>query len=77
MDQKASFVCNSFTSPGGKTEERGKQNLTISADEKTVDEKLSIKICRYKFVDEKLSAKKPFFFNLLHLSIKSVLKNLA
>jgi hypothetical protein len=37
MDQKANFVCNSFTSPGGKTEERGKQNLTISADEKTVD----------------------------------------
>jgi hypothetical protein len=46
MDQKANFVYNSFTSPGGKTEERGKQNLTISVDEKTVDEKLSMKNCR-------------------------------
>jgi hypothetical protein len=51
MDQKASFVCSNFTSPGGKTEERGKQNLTISVDEKTVDEKtvnekLSMKNCR-------------------------------
>ena len=48
MDQKANFVCNSFTSPGGKTEEREKQNLTISVDEKTVDEKT---------VDENLSMK--------------------
>jgi hypothetical protein len=62
MDQKANFVCKSFTSPGGKTEERGKQNLTISVDEKTVDEKLSVK---------------KSFSNLLLVSIKSVLKNLA
>ena len=53
MDQKANFVCNSFTSPGGKTEGRGKPNLTISVDEKTVDEKLSIKVCRRKTVGEK------------------------
>ena len=60
MDPMVDFVFNGFTSPGGKTGEKGKPNLTTSVDKKVLKQVLK----KFPKMFRKMFSK--CFHNLLH-----------